>query len=58
VGTIINLDQCRCGVMALAGNQCRSSSVARWLPLCTVNVHSPIQVPVVSLTQACNWPGQ
>ncbi len=43
-GTIVNLDQCRCGVMALAGNQCRSSNAARWLPLCTVNVHSPIQV--------------
>ncbi len=57
-GTITNPDQCRCGVMALAGSHCRSSSAARQLPLCTVNVHSPIQVPVVSLTQACSRPGQ
>ncbi len=56
--TSINLGQGRCGVMALAGNHCHSSSAARRLPLCTVNAHSPIQVPVVSLTQACNRPGQ
>jgi len=57
-GTSINLGQGRCGVMALAGSHCLSSSAAGWLPLCTVNVHSPLQVPVVSLTQACSRPGQ
>ncbi len=44
--------------MALAGYHCRSSRAARWLPLCTVNVHSPIHVPVFNRTHACNRPAQ
>jgi len=43
---------------AAAGHHCHSFSAARWLPLCTVNVHSPIQVPVFNRTHTRSRPAQ